>query len=92
MTYLTRPCPTGCPWIGSDDCSMCAEHEQFIRHYMHGPVLGPMTEEEREWCIEEADRSGEGSYPREETEGLSDQDLAKATYSAWREYVQCNCM
>ncbi len=91
-TIPTRPCPTSCPFCESQDCAVCNESEQFVRHFMHGPVVKPMSKEEREWCIEEADRAGEGSYPREETEHLNDKDLAWATYRAWCEYVRSNCL
>lgn len=72
---------------------VCSPDERVIRAYIRGDAsLPPMTAEEREWCLDEADRSGEGAYPREEAEGFTDQELAKRVLNAWNDYVRSNCM
>lgn len=72
------------------DC-ICGDDERVLRAYAYGGYNDePMTPEQREWCLEDADRAGEGSYPREEAEGLSDAELAKWTINAWNAYVRSN--
>ncbi|MBU1249469.1 MAG: hypothetical protein KKB70_12265 [Proteobacteria bacterium] len=51
-----------------------------------------MTAGERQWCIDEADRAGEGAYPPKDTQGLDDKALAKTVLMAWADYVSCNCL
>lgn len=46
----------------------------------------PMTAEEREWCIDEADACGEGFYRREDLESMPDEDLAYSVLGAWWMY------
>ena len=71
---------------------VCDDSERALRAYMDNYADTPMTQEQREWCIEEADHCGEGSNPREEGEKLNDRDLAKWTYWAMVAYVQSNCL
>ena len=52
-----------------------------------GEALRPMSVTEREWCVDEADRAGEGFYKADELRALSDQDLACNVLHAWRMYV-----
>jgi hypothetical protein len=47
-----------------------------------------MTAEEREWCVQEADWAGEGSYNKEELSAMTDKDLANSVLHAWLEYVR----
>lgn len=70
----------------------CTANERMIRRILAGDYKEPLTPEQREWLIEEADRSGEGAYPREEGAKLSDIDLAKWTLNAWSDYVKSNCL
>ena len=66
----------------------CGHKEGAMRHYADYGYDKPMTSEEREWCIQEADRAGEGTYRREELEGYSDQGLAEAVLRAWADYCR----
>ena len=84
---IAVPC---CQGDGAD--CVCSDNERVIRAYADGLDLPPMTTEQREWCIGEAERNGEGSYPREETERLNDKDLATAVLNAWWDYVRSNCL
>lgn len=79
--------------MGEGHPCVCGPDERVLRAYDRGEVgLPPMTAEEREWCLEEADRAGEGAFPREEAEQFSDKDLANWVLRAWREFVQSNCL
>jgi len=71
---------------------VCGPNERMIRRIIVGDHTSPLTAEQREWLIEEADRAGEGSYPREDAESLSDVELARWTMSAWQAYVRNNCL
>lgn len=53
---------------------------------------GPMTAEQRRWCIQEADWAGEGSWSEEKLAKLNDQELANAVLRAWWDYVRSNCL
>lgn len=90
--YLKRPCPTACPWLGSPDCALCTESERFVRHYVHGPVICPMDELEREFCVVEADLCGEGMFSQDQLTAMNDQELAKSVMTAWSAYVSSNCV
>ena len=72
----------------------CGQNEIALRHYAYPEtsILPAMTAEQREWCIKEAEHAGEGSYPRNETENLSDEELAKAVLKAWWDYVRSNVL
>lgn len=74
------------------DYVLCTANERMIRRLMAGDHTEPLTAEQREWLMDEADRAGEGSYPKEEAKDLSDAELARRTLSAWADYVQSNCM
>lgn len=78
------------PCACSQSCAecICGPEEKILRHYASGQNLRPMTAEEREWCVTEADQAGEGAYNREEMKNLSDRDLANTTLSAWSDYVK----
>lgn len=41
---------------------MCSRDESTLRRYSAGEALRPMTADERAWCVDEADRAGEGYY------------------------------
>lgn len=70
---------------------VCTRDESTLRRYAAGEALRPMRADEREWCIEEADRSGEGHYNRPELERMTDAQLGHAVLNAWSMYVQSNC-
>lgn len=70
----------------------CTANERMIRRIIAGDHKEPLTAEEREWLLDEADRAGEGSYPKEEARAHSDVDLARRTLDAWADYVRSNCM
>lgn len=94
--HLERPCPAGygvnCT-NGVPSCGgVCDDKEIFVRYYALGPSTVPMTAGERQWCIDEADRAGEGAYPPKDTQGLDDKALAKTVLMAWADYVSCNCL
>ncbi len=46
-----------------------------------------MTSEERAWCVQEADRSGEGDYDPEWLSNMTDRALAVTVLTAWKDYV-----
>lgn len=71
---------------------LCGHNERVLRAYSEGRYISPMTDGQREWCLDESDRAGEGSYPREEAIGFTDQDLAKRVLYAWSNYVNSNCL
>ncbi len=71
---------------------ICERDEAMLRRYAGGDDLRPMCPREVEWCIDEADRCGEGFYNRAELEGMSHRELAGAVMNAWRMYVQSNCL
>ncbi|HQN17709.1 MAG TPA: hypothetical protein PKV86_01155 [Syntrophobacteraceae bacterium] len=77
------------PYPQCHDCEFgCGQMERALRHYSAYGYDKPMTSEEREWCIQEADRAGEGSYRREELERYNDQELATAVLRAWADYCR----
>lgn len=76
---------------GEDFNCACGDAERVLRAYLGGNMR-LMTLEEREWCLEEADHAGEGSYPRAEAEGFSDAELAARVIHAWSDYVRSNCL
>jgi|GEM_PF-3202727 hypothetical protein len=67
---------------------ICTQNEKAIRHYASGTYTEPMTVEQREWCVREADWAGEGYYSEDELRSYSDKDLASAVLNAWNMYVQ----
>jgi len=71
---------------------LCSRDESTLRRYSAGEILRPMTAEERAWCVDEADRAGEGYYNSEELTGRNDKDLAGAVLNAWNMYVRSNCL
>lgn len=87
---LVRSCPKECPYIGTDWCDLCTSIEIFIRYYIHATDPEPMTPEEREWCVKDADQSAEGALRVQDLIQLSDKDLAKAVLSSWQMYVTSN--
>lgn len=70
---------------------VCGDEERVLRAYSEGRYIETMTKEQREWCLDEADHAGEGSYPKKEAEGLSDAMLAKWVLQAWSDYVRSHC-
>lgn len=71
----------------------CGDEERALRRIADGSwELGPMTQDQRQWSIDEANSAGEGSWSTPELEKLSDKELANAVISAWWDYVRSNCM
>lgn len=73
---------------GDTTACVCGIEERVIRAYSEGRYAVPMTAEQREFCIWEADKCGEGMYSREELQGYSDQALASAVLDAWDAYCK----
>lgn len=71
---------------------LCARDESTLRRYAAGEALRPMTNDERAWCVDEADRAGEGYYSEPELTAMDDKVLADAVLNAWHMYVQSNCL
>lgn len=71
---------------------VCTREESTLRRYSAGETLRPMTGDEREWCVDEADRAGEGYYNKAELSAMDDEALADAVLNAWNMYVQSNCL
>ena len=67
---------------------MCNRIEMVVRRYIDGGDIRPMTNEEREFMIDEADRFGEGYYSQKELVVMNDQDLAASVLNAWNLYAQ----
>lgn len=87
VDFASVGCPGECSWMGSMECSACSEVERFVRHFMTGPATRSMTEEEREWCVLEADHCGEGMFSREELVPMGDKELARSVFNAWNQYA-----
>lgn len=80
-------CSTKCGWNGL--CAgECSPNEIALRSYEAGEAMPPMTQEQREWCIDEAARSAEGSYRREHLKDMNDQEIAHAVLGAWADYCR----
>lgn len=77
----------GCCGGNVEGC-VCGHNERVLRSYVDHRRTVPMTAEQREWCIEEADKCGEGMYSREQLEGYNDHDLAWTVIDAWHAYCQ----
>ena len=67
---------------------LCGPEEKVLRAYIRGEALEPMSEAERNWCCAEADRAGEGAYPKAEAVELDDRELARWVISAWSDYAK----
>jgi len=80
-----------CMGLIYSDC-VCGNSERVIRAYIGGYAPSPMTPEQREWCIREADHAGEGYYTRGELTALDDKKLAYCVLNAWDMYVKSNCL
>jgi hypothetical protein len=79
--------------MGEGHPCVCGPDERVLRAYARDESgLPPMTSEQREWCLEEADRAGEGAYPPEQAKNYSDKDLAHWVLNAWNDYVHSNCL
>ena len=89
MFSETTPC---CSNVTPECCGQCTANERMIRRIIAGDHAEPLTADQRQYLIEEADRAGEGAYPAEEANGLTDVELAKWTLNAWSDYVRSNCL
>lgn len=69
------------------DVCFCGGEEAVLRMYTSGNPPRPMTDEERSWCVDQADWAGQGQYTQEGLEELNDKDLAYTTLCAWSEYA-----
>lgn len=67
-----------------------AMNEDLVIAYATGEWTTPLSQEQRNWLIDEAVSCGEGEYSREKLESESDRDLATACYWAWKSYVDSN--
>lgn len=76
------PCCTGRP---DEDC-LCPTNERALRGWMDGHLSMPMTNEQREYCLQEI-ASVEG-YDASEYRDDTDADLARATIGAWIDYCR----
>lgn len=87
MIFIDVECPT----CGAECC--CGDQERVLRAIIAGtyPHL-PMTPEQRQWCAQEADSAGEGSYDAAELLKLDDVALARTVMQAWNDYVRSNCL
>jgi hypothetical protein len=74
--------------VRRNEACICHPDECVLRHYAYTDYRVPMTQEQREWCIREADHAGEGYYSREELAGYKDKELDRAVLNAWNMYVQ----
>jgi hypothetical protein len=67
---------------------MCGDEERVLRHYAYAPQdLPAMTNEQRDWCISEADQSAEGALRREDLAKMPDRELADTVLRAWKDYA-----
>lgn len=73
--------------LGQLENCVCSDDERVLHAYADGRYTRRMSLEQRRWCIEEADSSGEGFYTREELENKPDRNLAQAVLHAWKMYV-----
>lgn len=89
MFSETTPC---CSNITPECYGQCTADERMVRRIIAGDHTEPLTDDQRQYLIEEADRAGEGSYPAEEAISMTDVELAKRTLNAWADYVQSNCL
>lgn len=75
---------------GYSDCS-CPQDERALRNISSGAwPHGPMTAEQRQWCVDEADRAAEGAMDTQVLSELPDRDLASDTLNAWWNYARSN--
>jgi len=89
MFLEQTPC---CSNVTPECYGQCTADERMIRRIIAGDHTDPLTPEQRQYLIEEADRAGEGAYPAEEAKDLTDAELAKWTLNAWADYVRSNCL
>lgn len=87
---LFQDIPIKCPcgYDKTEHGCLCTFKEAMLHRYCSNEILRPMTAEEREWCVQEADWAGEGSYNKEELSAMTDKDLANSVLHAWLEYVR----
>lgn len=73
--------------MNSDKNCVCSVDERVLRAYAEGRCHTPMTTRQREWCLNEAEWAGMGSYPKDEAPG-NDKDLANWVLNAWNDYTK----
>jgi hypothetical protein len=75
----------GYPFANAD--CICGADERILRGYIReDPKLPPMTQAQREWCLNEIG-SVEG-YTRSDFECECDGGLARGVLNAWRDYCR----
>lgn len=79
-----------CCWDGTQDVGMpcaCGPEERVLRAYADSTLtLPPMTDEQREWCLDEI--GGIEGYDRDEHVQDSDVTLAWTVLHAWVDYCR----
>jgi hypothetical protein len=81
--------------VCNPDCDGCAcpITERALRNIKARTWLnGPMTAKQREWCANEADWAGEGTYDKADLLKQSDRDLASDVLNAWMDYCRSQGM
>jgi hypothetical protein len=81
------PCCEGAGYpFAMADC-ICGANERVLRGYIReDPNLPPMTQAQRDWCLDEIG-SVEG-YERKDYEHYSNADLGSAVLHAWTDYCR----
>ena len=81
-----------CIVCGPEGCA-CGDNERALRRIAAGEWQhGLMTDEQRWWCVREADSAGEGTYEETDLIELTDKELAATVLQAWWDYVRSNCI
>jgi hypothetical protein len=66
---------------------LCTKTEMALRRYAEGDDILAMNEEQRLFCIEQAEFCSEGYYSVEELTKMSDTDLARSVIHSWAMYI-----
>lgn len=80
---------TECVCVGHPEAAhgcVCPPEERALRAWMNGKEMPPMTDEQRQWCVDEI-----GKVEGYETAGLyaeNDADLARTVIDAWVDYCR----
>lgn len=72
--------------MGEDEHCVCADMERAMRGWIRGDQIPPMTEAQRNCCLDEIGRV-EGNV-RAEHEHLPDGQLARDVLSAWTDFAR----
>ena len=85
--FSDLPCRCVCYDEPVDGGCLCGTLERALRLYSSCDDMRPMTQEERKLLINEADWFGEGHYSTSELQVMTDKQLAAATLSSWKMYI-----